>query len=144
MKKLLLILPFLTLVNYSTAQMVLSAQATSQSCDCYTLTADVDNIYGGIFSPNTIDLNSAFDFSFDVYLGNVDNWTADGIAFILQQGQIVVNDNPPAFGSLGLTPSIGVEIDVHLDSRFTGPSVDSTTLKKSTSDWHTFVQVVLV
>lgn len=126
MKKLLLILPFLTLVNYSTAQMVLSAQATSQSCDCYTLTADVDNIYGGIFSPNTIDLNSAFDFSFDVYLGNVDNWTADGIAFILQQGQIVVNDNPPAFGSLGLTPSIGVEIDVHPNASapYNDPSSD--------------------
>jgi|GEM_PF-1637470 len=113
MKKLLLVLPFLVLVNYSYAQMVLSAQATPQSCDCYTLTTGTNNIQGGIFSPNTIDLNTDFNFSFEVYLGSVDNWTADGIAFILQQGQAVGAVNPPSFGSMGIAPSLGIEIDAH-------------------------------
>ncbi len=113
MKKLLLVLPFLVLVTYSNAQMILSADATSQSCDCYTLTTANDNLSGGIFSPNTIDLSLPFDFSFEVYLGDTDNWSADGIAFILQQGQITVDNNPTSFGALGLVPSFGFEIDVH-------------------------------
>ena len=93
--------------------MVISAEATSESCDCYTLTTETNAIHGGVFSPNTIDLNTAFDFSFEVYLGNVNAWTADGIAFVLQQGQTTVNNNPPYFGSFGLNPSLGIEIDVH-------------------------------
>ena len=113
MKKLLLVVTFLALVTNSNAQMVLSESATSQSCDCYTLTTEVNNIYGGIFSPNTIDLNLPFDFSFEVYLGDGDNWTADGIAFILQQGQTAINPNPESFGAMGLVPSLGIEIDVH-------------------------------
>lgn len=113
MKKLLIVLPFLVLATYSNAQMVLSAQATAQSCDCYTLTTETNNISGGIFSPNTIDLNNDFNFSFEVYLGDTDNWTADGIAFVLQQGQTTVNNTPPSFGALGIAPSLGIEIDVH-------------------------------
>jgi gliding motility-associated-like protein len=113
MKKLLLVLQFLVFVNYSSAQMVLSQSATSQSCDCYTLTTATNNIYGGIFSPNTIDLTLPFDFSFDVYLGVNDTWSADGIAFVLQQGQAAIDPNPESFGANTLVPSLGIEIDTH-------------------------------
>ena len=128
-KKLLTIL--LILVNYlSISQMVTSYQATATSCDCYTITPATNNVKGGVFSPNTINLNNPFNFTFQVYMGSNDVWGADGIAFVLQQGQSASNTIAQNLGYQGISPSIGIEIDTYQNSGapYNDPASDHVTI----------------
>lgn len=89
------------------------------ACDCYQITDDVAAQAGAIWSPNTIDLTQAFDFTFFINLGCEDVWGADGMMFVLQQNGTGVGDigngigyedypgNPTPIS----TNSIAVEID---------------------------------
>lgn len=130
MKKLFLIL-LISLVNHlSISQMVLSQSASAQSCDCYTITDAVNTVSGGVFSPNTIDLNNPFNFTFQVYLGANDEWGADGIVFVLQQGQSAVPNVAQNMGYVGISPSVGIEIDTYQNSGapFNDPAADHVTI----------------
>ena len=130
MKKLLLSTILFMSVFALNAQMVTSGSAFAQSCDCYTITPDANVQAGGIWSPNTIDLNNPFDFSFQVYLGADDVWGADGIVFVLQQGQTNPNNVAQNLGYSTIAPSIGVEIDTWQNSGapFNDPVADHVTI----------------
>lgn len=130
MKKLLLSIAFLMLIFVTHSQMVTSGSAFAQSCDCYTITPDANVQAGGVWSPNTIDLNNPFDFSFQVYLGADDVWGADGIVFVLQQGQTNPNNVAQNLGYSTIAPSVGVEIDTWQNSGapFNDPAADHITI----------------
>lgn len=85
MKKLALILgAFISTTAIS--QMTMESNATQLGgCDCYQLTGNSAAQKGAIWSPNSLDMGSDFDMSFEVYLGAEDVWGADGMAFVLQQ-----------------------------------------------------------
>src|SRR5258705_12385871 len=68
----------------SFSQYVVNGSATSNSCHCYTLTTATTYQAGSVWSLNKINLNSAFDLRFNVYLACADAKGADGIAFVLQ------------------------------------------------------------
>jgi gliding motility-associated-like protein len=111
MKKLFLIL-IISFVNHlSFSQMVTNYTSSAQSCDCYTITNAVNNTVGSVFSPNTINLNNPFNFTFNVNMGANDTWGADGIVFVLQQGQSATPTVAQNLGYAGITPSVGIEID---------------------------------
>jgi gliding motility-associated-like protein len=130
MKKLFLIL-ILTFVNHLTfSQMVTNFTSTAQSCDCYTITNAVNNTTGSVFSPNTIDLNNPFNFTFNVNMGTNDTWGADGIVFVLQQGQSASATVAQNLGYTGVTPSVGIEIDTWQNSGapYNDPASDHVTI----------------
>jgi gliding motility-associated-like protein len=116
MKNLFIFLLFICISKISTAQMVTSVAAYAQSCDCYTITDDVANIKGGVFSPNTIDLNQPFNFTFTLYLGN-DDPGADGVGFVLQQNNtlpgVAWSAAAAQLGFGNIVPSLAIEIDTY-------------------------------
>ncbi len=130
MKNLYLSLCFALLIFNGHAQLVTSGSATAQSCDCYTVVPDANNVAGGIWSPNTYDLSNSFDFSFEIYLGVDDVWGADGVVFVLQQGQNNSNNVAQNLGYSTISPSIGVEVDAWSNSGapFNDPASDHVTI----------------
>ena len=78
-------------------------------CDCYELTSSTNDA-GAIWSPTTIDLDSDFDMTFDIYLGSSPGG-ADGIVFVLQTTGFGVGSVGNQLGWDGITPSFGVEVD---------------------------------
>lgn len=100
---------FLTFFIYQVkAQMVLNGSA-SGGCDCYTLT-NTGYQAGSIWSPSTIDLTNPFDFTFNVNLGASDGG-ADGIVFVLRQSGTSTGLDGSRLGYVGISNSIGIEID---------------------------------
>lgn len=88
--------------------MVLNGSA-SGGCDCYTLT-NTGYQAGSIWSPSTIDLTNPFDFTFNVNLGASDGG-ADGIVFVLRQSGTSTGLDGSRLGYVGISNSIGIEID---------------------------------
>src|ERR1700759_4634097 len=63
---------------------IVNGSASTNSCNCYTLTPAVNTQSGSVWNANKINLNNPFDFIFNVFLGCNDDNGADGIVFILQ------------------------------------------------------------
>jgi gliding motility-associated-like protein len=100
----------LPVVSYS--QYILNGNATQETCNCYVLTQP-DQVQSGIVIQSTkIDLNNPFDFSFNVYLGCLDNG-ADGIVFILQPDSTGIGSSGQGLGFQGIVPSIGISLDTY-------------------------------
>jgi hypothetical protein len=130
MKNLILILAVTVFTFSLNAQLVTTGNAISQSCDCYTVTPNSATQAGGIWSPTTIDLSNPFDFTFQVYLGVEDVWGADGIVFVLQQGQNNSGNVAQNLAYSGIAPSLGVEIDTwqNAGAPFNDPAQDHITI----------------
>jgi len=96
--------------------------ADSLSCNCYRLTEAGQQYQGGfVWSSDRIDLNTPFDYTFDVYLGEDvpgQSSGADGIAFVLQP----VGTNAGSFGGSmgygGIVPSLAMSIDTYDNGNF--------------------------
>jgi len=108
----LLALTFL-FVQQAHAQYAVNGDAAQLSCNCYRLTGAFNDQGGSVWNVNQISLEAPFDFTFDVYLGDEDQWGADGIAFVLQQVDTAAGDNGGGLGYFGLSPSVAIEIDTH-------------------------------
>lgn len=90
--------------------------ATEISCNCYQLTENDINQHGSVWNKNQLDLTQSFDFTFKVYLGDLDGWGADGMSFVLQQDTtsvVLPYGNP---GHHFLVPSLAVELDQFFES----------------------------
>lgn len=98
--------PFLCL-----AQAVIG-DAQQLSCNCYRLTEAVEYQGGAVWNSAQISLNEEFDFTFDVYLGDIPGG-ADGIAFVLQP--LDTNQVTPGggLGYEGVSPSLAMSIDTY-------------------------------
>lgn len=96
-------------------QFTLNGNAVSISCDCYRLTTANDNQFGSVWNNNLINLNSSFDFSFDVFLG-CNNGGADGLAFVLQPVSTSLGAAGGGLGYAGIAPSLVVEVDTYQNS----------------------------
>lgn len=106
------------------AQFNTYGSAFSTSTTCYTLTPNIANQTGAVYSSGTVDLTNPFHIKFSVNLGANDGG-ADGITFLMRS-----NLTPPigngggGVGYSGLTSSIGVEFDTYVNGANGDPNFD--------------------
>ncbi|MBI3136432.1 MAG: T9SS type A sorting domain-containing protein [Bacteroidetes bacterium] len=121
MKKILLFSALAVCAN-TFAQMTMTSSAMLGSCNCYQLTTATTADKGAIWSPVAIDLNNAFDMTFNIYAGTDDVWGGDGMVFVLQQNPSGIGDAANALGYKDVAPlsvppistkSLGIEIDTY-------------------------------
>jgi gliding motility-associated-like protein len=93
-------------------QYVVNGNAEQLSCNCYRLTQAIDTQSGSVWNSNQLNLNTPFDFTFNVYLGSNDEG-ADGIAFVLQPISTSIGSTGGGLGYQGIDPSLSVEIDTY-------------------------------
>ena len=105
------------------AQYQANGNATSLSCNCYQLTANVGNQSGSVWNTNSISLTQPFDFTFDIYLGCSDAG-ADGMVFGLQPIGTGVGTSGGGMGFAGVAPSVGVYIDTYQNGSDFDPPAD--------------------
>lgn len=89
----------------------INGDAVQLSCNCYRLTEAANAQGGSVWLPDQISLNDPFDYTFDVYLGDVDGNGADGIAFLLQTLGTAAGTTGGGIGYDGISPSVGIEVD---------------------------------
>ncbi len=115
------------------AQYQVNGNAVQTSCNCYQLTPAQDGQAGSVWNVNLINLNSPFNFSFDVFLGCSDGG-ADGMAFVLQPLSINAGSLGGGIGYAGIAPSLAVEMDTYQNN--TDPSYDHIALQTNGSVTH--------
>ncbi len=90
----------------------INGNAVQLSCNCFRLTEAVNTQSGSVWNNAQIDLSDPFDFTFDVYLGDIPGG-ADGIAFVLQPVSTLVGSTGGGLGYEGITPSLAMPIDTY-------------------------------
>lgn len=93
------------------------------SCNCYQLTEAVDTQGGAVWNSAQISLTESFDFTFDVYLGDIPGG-ADGIAFVLQPLDTNQVTTGGGMGYAGISPSIAIQIDTYQNNIASQPHDD--------------------
>ena len=112
-----------------TAQYILNGNATQNSCNCYTLTQPLNNQFGSVWNSNKINLNTPFDFVFNVYLGCLDGDGADGIVFILQPISTSIGTSGGGMGFQGISPSVGIALDTWQNFEYNDPAFDHLSIQ---------------
>ncbi len=115
MKQILLLIFFVLFSLTNIAQYTTNGSATRESCNCYTLTQNLNTQSGSVWNNNRINLSQSFAFTFDVFLGCSDGG-ADGIAFVMQPISTSVGGNGSGMGFAGISPSVGVTLDTYQNS----------------------------
>ncbi len=121
---LALLLPATTFSQY-----ILNGNATKESCNCYLLTHPVTFQSGSVWQQTKINLNSPFDFKFNVYLGCQDAEGADGIAFMLQPISTGLGAAGGGMGFSGVSPSIGILLDTWQNTEDNDPAFDHISIQ---------------
>ncbi|MCF8277675.1 MAG: PKD domain-containing protein [Flavobacteriales bacterium] len=91
-------------------QYQINGNANQISCNCYQLTEDQPYSGGSVWNVNQINLNTPFNYNFEVWLG-CSEWGADGIAFVLQPVNVTQGGGSSSLGYGGIVPSLEVEVD---------------------------------
>lgn len=108
---------------------ILNGAAGQNNCNCYTLTPAVNTQSGSVWNATKINLNSPFDFAFNVFLGCTDANGADGIVFILQPVSTSVGATGGGLGFEGITPSVGIVLDTWQNSLHNDPAEDHISIQ---------------
>lgn len=127
-RKLILLAFFLLCQHLLFAQYILNGSAEKNSCNCYTLTQPSQFQTGSVWNSNKINLNTAFDFWFNVYLGCGDDG-ADGMVFILQPISTSVGTAGGGMGFEGVNPSIGIAMDTYQNPTLGDPVFDHISIQ---------------
>jgi gliding motility-associated-like protein len=115
----------LCIVSFGTQQSFAQGyygDADSLSCNCYRLTeAEIVDQGGFVWSDEKINLNTPFDYTFDVYLGQdipgVQSG-GDGIAFVLQPIGTSQGNSAGGMGYSNISPSLAMTIDTYNNGNF--------------------------
>lgn len=111
MRRLTALLFIACLPYFASAQSV-NGNAQQLSCNCYQLTEATGNQSGSVWNSSQISLADPFDYTFDVYLGDIPGG-ADGIAFVLQPISTQVGSTGGGMGYEGISPSLAMSIDTY-------------------------------
>ncbi|RYY62206.1 MAG: PKD domain-containing protein [Chitinophagaceae bacterium] len=103
--------------------------ATQNTCNCYTLTPAMLDVSGSVWNASKIDLNTSFDFIFNVYLGCQDANGADGIVFMLQPISTSVGAAGGGLGFEGVVPSVGITLDTWQNENNNDPWFDHISIQ---------------
>jgi len=125
----LMIFPCFTAIGQVQLPYILNGGASQESCNCYTLTQDVNNTSGTIWNKNQVSLLNSFDYVFDVNLGCKDANGADGIGFILQTRGTNLGSTGQGIGFAGIKPSVGVIIDTFQNPDENDPASDHVAIQ---------------
>lgn len=120
----LLITLFAGPLRSQTNTYITNGSATQNTCNCYTLTKDINTQSGSVWNSTQINLNQPFDFWFNVFLGCKDAEGADGIVFILQTVANSVGGSGGGMGFGGVVPSIGITLDTWQNTEANDPAYD--------------------
>ncbi len=120
-----------SLINSKTfAQYTINGSATKDNCHCYTLTTEDYYKSASVWNNTKIDLRQSFTFTFDVYLGCLDQDGADGLVFALQQvSNKVIGANGNGLGFQGIFPSVGVTLDTYRNLSDSDPIYDHLSIQ---------------
>lgn len=112
------------------AQYNLAGSAQPQPSEgCYLLTEDKTHQGGAVWNRQQINLQRSMTWQFTVNFGTRVADGADGIAFVLQnRGPNVVAQTGEYFGFTGISPSLGIEFDTHINP--TDPSFDHMAIQR--------------
>ena len=91
----------------------IAGEAFSTSGDCIQLTYDSFYSYGSVWLDQSINLNSSFDFTFNILFGCRDELGADGVVFVFAPWADIMGYAGEGMGFAGLEPSLGVEFDTY-------------------------------
>lgn len=116
-------------INPVFSQYILNGNATTESCNCYVLTQPAEFQGGSVWQKTKIDLRSPFDFSFNVYLGSLDDNGADGMVFMLQPLSTSLGSAGNGMGFAGVKPSVGVLIDTWRNTEDNDPAYDHISIQ---------------
>lgn len=120
-------------------QYILNGSAVKENCYCYTLTQDgIIFQNGSVWNATKIDLNNAFDYSFNVKLGCRDVDGADGIVFMLQPISTSIGTAGEGMGFEGVSPSIGIALDTYQNSNRNDPPYDHISIQANGVIDHNF------
>ncbi|RYY26743.1 MAG: T9SS type B sorting domain-containing protein [Chitinophagaceae bacterium] len=109
----------------------MNGSAIQENCNCYTLTPDQNAQSGSVWNVNKINLQSPFDYQFDVFLGCTDQMGADGIVFVLQPISISIGTTGGGLGVEGVNPSIAIAIDTWQNTINQDPFEDHISIHKN-------------
>lgn len=115
----------------STAQFFLNGNAQQLNDTCYQLTEAVNFQVGSIWNPNKIDLSNSFDVVLEVFLGCQDANGADGIVFGFQPVSTSIGMAGGGIGFVGVSPSIGIELDTWQNTDNNDPTFDHIAIIKN-------------
>ncbi|MDQ3143059.1 MAG: M43 family zinc metalloprotease [Bacteroidota bacterium] len=92
--------------------------------DCYLLTPAINFQSGSVWYEDKISLTNSFDIFFDMNLGCIDDYGADGIAFVLQPISSSIGSAGGGIGFAGIRPSLAVEFDTWQNTEYGDPVYD--------------------
>ncbi|MDF9799056.1 hypothetical protein OKW21_004319 [Catalinimonas alkaloidigena] len=131
------------------AQFELRGTADYMPSGCIMLTPNEPYAEGIAYSTNKLDLSDYFEIEFDIYLGDKDEYGADGIAFVIHNDPRGYN----AFGTYGegigygrfnpafasgnfIAPSVAVEFDTYYNPIQNDPISDHVAYLENGSSFH--------
>jgi hypothetical protein len=149
MLKYCLLLSLGFIYTLSPGQYKLMGDADYMAGDCIQLTPDVAYSEGIAYNYTKLDLSMPFQIEFDIYLGNKNEYGADGITF-------VIHNDPKgfeAFGTYGecmgygrwrknyvagnfIAPSIAIEFDTYQNETQNDPICDHVAYLENGTNYH--------
>jgi len=125
MKRLFILTIFLSSWKFVLSQnYFLNGNAIATGNDCYQLTDALNYQNGTVWYANQIDLNQAFDITFEMNVGNNDGG-ADGICFVMHtQGTSAIGQSGGGLGYLNFGTSLAVEFDTYQNGDYGDPFYD--------------------
>ncbi|WPP49932.1 L-type lectin-domain containing protein [Catalinimonas niigatensis] len=146
---LLCTLACITFAPIVNAQFELMGTADYMPSGCIMLTPNEPYAEGIAYSTTKLNLADYFEIEFDIYLGDKDEYGADGIAF-------VIHDDPRGFNAFGtygegigygrfnpafisgnfIAPSVAVEFDTYQNAIQNDPAGDHVAFLENGSSFH--------
>jgi gliding motility-associated-like protein len=111
-------------VQNAFAQFHLNGSAQKIGDRCYRLTDERNNQVGSIWDTTKIDLRQSFEVNLELFFGCKDADGADGIVFGFQPISTSIGQTGEGMGFLGVSPSIGIEMDTYQNTIRNDPAVD--------------------
>jgi len=88
-------------------------------------------MHGSVWNKNLINLDSSFNFYFNVFLGCNYSNGADGIAFVLQPISTEIGASGGGLGYEGISPSVDIQLDTYENFEDNDPSYDHIAIEKN-------------
>jgi gliding motility-associated-like protein len=101
--------------SFNPANFVFNGNAVVTNSPEVTLTIDQGNLFGTMWSNQEILFNEDFLIESELFFG-LNDWGADGIAFVLQPQSSNAGGLGGGIGYAGISPSIAIEFDTYYNS----------------------------
>ncbi len=102
----------------------LNGNAIPLGDNCYRLTTEISSQAGSMWALEQVNLENDFVLDFDINLGSIDDFGADGIYFVLQPISTSLGSIGGGIGFAGITPAIGIEFDTWQNNNYNDPVPD--------------------